>query len=211
MTNSTIFSFQRNGAWSSSYSFHYECAWMCFYEYQNYIVELSKAEKDLRASLNVQEEYLEGFVRHETDHLHMQAYRAATSAHLFACMAIEGFINHYGTVRLGEEAYKALLERMGITEKLSLIYLLCFEKKVLIADSPIKQIRKLFDQRNSLVHPKTKELTPDNMASHIYVHPSKLSIKDSMEILESFIDNICGLDHEISRDFNFKKPAPLND
>lgn len=47
---------------------------MCFYEYQNYIVELSKAEKDLRASLNVQEEYLEGFVRHETDHLHMQAY-----------------------------------------------------------------------------------------------------------------------------------------
>ena len=118
MTNPTIFNFQRNGAWNSSYSFHYECAWLCFYEYKTHVTQLSLEEETLRASLNIEEEYLEGFVRHETDQLHVQAYRAATSAHLFACMAIEGSINHYGTIRLGEDTYKALLERMGITEKL---------------------------------------------------------------------------------------------
>ncbi|WP_155952614.1 hypothetical protein [Pseudomonas sp. URMO17WK12:I4] len=210
MTNSAIYDFRRDGAWNSSFSFHYECAWHCFYEYKESISNLHTEETFLRDSTDIEDEYLEGYIHHKTDHIHAQAYRAATSAHLYACMAIEGFINHYGTIRLGEDVFKSLLERTGITEKLSLIYLLCFEKVTLISDHPIKSIRKIFDQRNTLVHPKTKELTPQNLSKYIYLHPSKLEIETTMTHLEDFISDICNMDKNISRDFSFKKPEKPN-
>ncbi|MCQ2048655.1 Uncharacterised protein [Stutzerimonas stutzeri] len=206
MTNSAIYNFRRDGAWNSSFSFHYECAWQCFYEYKESINKLHAEEDSLRNSPDVEDEYLEGYIHHKTDHIHAQAYRAATSAHLYACMAIEGFINNYGTIRLGEDVFKSLLERTGITEKLSLIYLLCFEKVALISDHPIKSVRKIFDKRNALVHPKTKELTVHNISNYIYLHPSKLEIEETMNHLEEFISDICDMDKDILRDFSFTKP-----
>lgn len=210
MSNKGLYDFIKLGGWSSSYGSHYESAWLCFYEFDKVINLLKKEEKRIRDEGGIQEEHLEGYIHHETDYLHSEAYRSATSTHLYSCMTIEGFTNYYGTKRLGEDLFKPILERVGITEKLSLIYLVCFEKRILPSDKLVKDIRKIFDQRNSLVHPKTKEVTSQNFKDHQYVHPSELDIVDTLKILEQFIDNFCEMDKNINRAFHFNKPIKSN-
>lgn len=208
MTNKALMNFLSMGMWGSSYSSHYNSAWQCYYNYQHEIREILKVEEHLRSSLKAEKEHLEPLISHITNDLHDKAYLSATSCHLYACMAIEGFINHYGTKRLGESAYKSLLERTGITEKISLIYLICFETILLTADEPIKSIRKLFDERNALVHPKTKELTPENLKNFSYKHPKDLPTEQTIETLERFKSNICSMDSEIREGSYFRKPTP---
>ncbi len=210
MSNSGLYDFIKLGGWNSSYSSHYESAWLCFYDYINYTNLLKVEEERIRNEADIPEEHIEGFIHHKTEKLHSEAYRSATSAHLFSCMAIEGFVNFYGTKRLGQDLFKPILERIGITEKLSLIYLVCFEKRILPSEQLIKDIRKIFDQRNSLVHPKTKEVTSENFQKYLYVHPSQLEIGNAIKTLEMFIDSFCEMDNNINRNFHFNKPNKAN-
>lgn len=198
--------FNRQGAWVSSYSDHYQNAWHYYYEYEKALKKLINTESKIKMAGGIEEEFLESYIDHKTAGLQQRAYRAATSAHLYSCMAIEGFINYYGTRRLGQDIYKKLLERLGITEKLSLLYLLCFSQKRLMSDEPICSVRDLFDLRNSLVHPKTKELTSKNIHEFGTPHPTEHFVQDTMNALESFIESICTADTGINRKFYFLKP-----
>lgn len=207
MSDQAIYDFNREGSWNSAYSSHYECAWLCLYDFEATLKALKEREISLEnEARKVPPEYYTSFMMHHTDDLHTNAYRAATSAHLYVCMAIEGFINYYGVKRLGESFYKRVLERMGITEKLMLIYLLCFDHKLEAEGAIMKPIRRIFDQRNALVHPKTKEFSPDRLAQFIYKHPFDLKIHVAFETLERFADEMCSMDTHISREFHFKKP-----
>ena len=177
MANQQVFDFLREGSWNSSYSSHYECAWLCLNEFEAILEILKEKEESLEGEANsIPLEFQSSFLMHHTDDLHTDAYRAATSAHLYVCMAIEGFINFYGVKRLGETYYKRVLERVGITEKLMLLYLLCFDCKLDPNEDVVKSIRRVFDQRNALVHPKTKEFNPEKASQFNYVHPSELEI-----------------------------------
>lgn len=207
MKNKALYDFKREGSWNGSYLFHYECAWLCLYDYEDAIYKLDLAEAKVKEEAeNIPPDLIDSYIHHYTDEHHTEAYRAATSAHLFVCMAIEGFINFYGVKRLGEAAYKRVLERIGITEKLTILYLLCFEESLDPNGEIIKPIRKVFDQRNALVHPKAKELNSENIGQFEYIHPFDLELKVAFEVLENFVNQMCKMDDQIDRGFLFKKP-----
>ncbi|WP_303637338.1 hypothetical protein [Stenotrophomonas tuberculopleuritidis] len=137
--------------------------------------------------------------------LHEAAYRHAISCHLFVCMALEGFINAYGVRRLGERFYQQNLERVGITEKLAILGVCC-RQWTLAPDSEVRRdFRQLFDDRNRLVHPKTREMRWDRLEDALYGHPSEIALHETMARLERCIDFLCEADNDIHRDFYFRR------
>ncbi len=112
---------------------------------------------------------------------------------LTSCLDIESFLNYYGVIRLGEEFYKTTIERLGITEKIKLIGVICFDLKLDSQTELLKTIRLLFDKRNSIVHPKTKEAFKNG--EFIFPTPIltckdiKLANKSLLNLKHWFIEN----------------------
>jgi len=186
------------GAWVSSHHFYYESAHKFRDEFKKILVTLSEEEEKLRSeNSDMGPEHIESFVCYKTDGLREEAYRYATSSILFACMTVEGLVNDYGTIRLGGDFYKRNLERVGITEKLSLIILICIGVKLEKKDELFKRTRKLFDKRNSLVHPKTKEFDFRRSEDFITLHPSELSVEETIEDIEFIIERLNDMDPQI--------------
>jgi hypothetical protein len=207
MTDTGLLDFRREGGWNTTYLSCFKSAWMCRHEFELHIENLSHEESRIRSeSGEMSEADINSYISYCTGNIEMEAYRAFTSANIYICMAIEGFLNYYGTIRLGESLYKRLLERVGITEKLSIIFLLCFQKRVSDDDLLLCSIRKIFDKRNTYVHPKAKEFRFDRISQHINPHPSKLDLNRSFEIMDLFITTMSDLDNGISVDFHFSKP-----
>jgi hypothetical protein len=77
---------------------------------------------------------------------------------IWACCAIEAFANEVGVSWLGESFYKQNLERLGICEKVAILYALKYGKRLAEADETLRAVRTLFDFRNRLVHPKTRNV-----------------------------------------------------
>ena len=76
---------------------------------------------------------------------------------LYAALAVEGFLNLYGTVRLGEAFFKQYVERLNTDVKLAALVGTCVGH-LLAKDAEILTVqRRLFEQRGALVHPKTRE------------------------------------------------------
>jgi roadblock/LC7 domain-containing protein len=154
---------------------------------------------------------LDSYVEHVTDDLHNQAHMYATSSFLMACMAVEGLINNYGTRRLGEDFYKKNLERLGITEKLSVLMLICLGVALDKNDPIIAKVRSLFDSRNRLVHPKTKEFDFEHREHANCAHPKDLELERSLEDVEWIIDRLHELDPALKRYSILKRPnQPLH-
>ena len=95
--------------------------------------------------------------RQHSDEIHLLE-DMALAAELYCYMAVEGFLNHYGVARLGAEFFKANLERLG-PEKKAAVILVATEQVVLppAHDLP-RLLRQMFERRNQLVHPKSKQL-----------------------------------------------------
>src|SRR3990172_5241 len=198
MSTGTIRPYIREGAWVSSYSFYFYSAYESRDEFKKTLSLLEAYEQQLRENnKDIGHEHMESFVAHETGVLTRTAYRYATASFLFVCMTIEGLINHYGTVRLGEKFFKINLERVGITEKLSLILLICFGIKVNQNDFIIKETRALFDKRNRLVHPKTRELDFDSLEIYKNAHPRELELDEDISKMEAIIKKLRELDPDI--------------
>ncbi|HCA26000.1 MAG TPA: hypothetical protein DEP32_17705 [Pseudomonas sp.] len=197
--------FSRMGMWVSSHSSHYTSAHEFRRDYELAVKQLLEQESELeRKYKDIPDEHRGGLIFTETNGLHHTAYRYATAAHLFSCMAIEGFINYYGIKRLGDPFYRRNLERLGITEKLSTLLLACGLERIDPSDELIKKVRSIFDRRNSIVHPKSKEV--HNISSvENYVHPSELPVADTFEALGFFVSKMCSLDDEINKEFEFRE------
>lgn len=82
------------------------------------------------------------------------------SVKVFSAMAVEGFLNYYGVVRLGEAEYAAHFERLGLIPKLRALLLICDSLSVSEADPLVKTLNRIAQRRNALVHAKAREL-PD--------------------------------------------------
>jgi hypothetical protein len=86
---------------------------------------------------------------------------------ILGCAMIELWVNSFGIQLLNEKYYQKNIERMGIIEKIKI--LLAIHKKIEMEDNDIiKNIRKLFDYRNSLVHPKAKKVTSKNIEKYAF-------------------------------------------
>jgi len=203
----TIKPYSHYGAWTSIHTFYYECAYKTYHEYKKCIQHLDEREKELRKdNCDMEPQYLCSYISHETQELWDEAYRAATSVHLFICMTIEAFVNHYGVKRLGEVFYKKNVERVGITEKISILILSCHQKLLDKDDQTIKKIRTLFDGRNSLVHPKTKEIVFEKLKDFVSKHPKVLAVKEILNDMEEILLKLCEMDNDINHKIEFKKP-----
>lgn len=106
---------------------------------------------------------LDQTVRHaEKDHPELWALvrrrdQLSDSVRIFAAMAVEGFLNYYGVVRLGEAEFNAHVERLGLIPKLRLLLLVCDSVSVSPRDRIVELLSHLAEGRNALVHPKAKE------------------------------------------------------
>ncbi|HSI23980.1 MAG TPA: hypothetical protein VK959_13275 [Methylophilaceae bacterium] len=83
--------------------------------------------------------------------------RLSDSVRIFSAMAVEGFLNYYGVVRLGEEAFNTHFERIGLVPKLRALLLVCDSISVSTSDRLVLLLEQVANGRNALVHPKAKE------------------------------------------------------
>jgi len=205
--SSYIHRYEREGLWSSSHSFYYQCTYKSLDRYQEVLNRLETKEQEVADSNQDEDpQVLSTIIHYETDKLTEECYREAISALLFACMTLEGFINHYGVRRLGESFYKRNLERVGITEKVSILILACCHKSIEQDNDLIKKTRDLFDARNRLVHPKSREIYFGTLDEFVSKHPRDLPLYKHVRDMESILDELCKLDTDVRREFEFKKP-----
>jgi len=199
MEKPQIYSMAESGAWNSEYMSHHQNAWHYYGDYATLTKRLTKSEKRHQKKGHA----CESLVFHLTYDLHQASYRAATSTHLFACLAMEGFLNFYGVRRLGEPYYKAEIERLPIAKKLEKIFLTVFGEPP--SDLLAKSVLETFQLRNNLVHPKTQEITSSNIETFIDPHPRDHYVKKSMRTLNDFALELCANDPDLSLDFYFPK------
>ena len=76
--------------------------------------------------------------------------------HLLACMAVEAFLNHYGVVRMTEEFFRKNCERLSPAQKTALLLLTSTGQPLADDAELLKLVRRMFELRNSFVHPKAK-------------------------------------------------------
>jgi hypothetical protein len=86
------------------------------------------------------------------------------SIRIFSAMAVEGFINFYGALRLGDEVFTENFERLPQNKKVKALLLFCDSIKIDNLSPLILASNQLSNSRNSLVHPKTKEF--DSLPSY---------------------------------------------
>ncbi|WP_171956528.1 hypothetical protein [Stenotrophomonas maltophilia] len=197
----------RDGAWIGSHSPYYRYAYQEADAYRLAIEQLTAAEAQFAAT-RLATRFDEDLVNNLPDDLldlHEPAYRHAISCHLFVCMALEGFLNAYGVRRLGERFYQQNLERVGITEKLAILGLCCRQWTITPDSDAYRDFRQLFDDRNRLVHPKTREVRWDKLEDALYRHPAKIALHETMARLERCIDFLCEADRDIYRNFYFHR------
>jgi hypothetical protein len=208
---SEIFPYDRDGGWTIIHPFYYYSSYKALDEFMQELWKLEKLEVKLKIRYSGLEEIeVKSLIYNETGAIHDDLARLATIALLFVCMTIEAFINHYGVKRLGEDFYKRNLERTGITEKLSLISFLCCNVKLEPKDDLLIKVRNLFDQRNQLVHPKTKEFDFENPDRFSVAHPRDIDLYADFKDMEFVIDKFCEMDPAMDRSFEFKKVLQQN-
>lgn len=197
----------RDGAWMGSHSPYYRYAYQEANSYALAIEQLTAGEAQLTATrlANGFDEEFANDLPDDLLELHESAYRHAISCHLFVCMALEGFINAYGVRRLGERFYQQNLERVGITEKLAILGLCCRQWTIAPDSDVYRDFRQLFDDRNRLVHPKTREFRWEKLENALYRHPATIALHETMARLERCIDFLCEADSDIFRDFYFHR------
>ena len=77
---------------------------------------------------------------------------------IWTCSTIEAVVNSQGTAWLGEVFYKDNLERLGILQKIHTLYALKYRVRLPRKPGSLSDVTKLFALRNTLVHPKTREV-----------------------------------------------------
>ncbi|MDD5675204.1 MAG: hypothetical protein PHC61_13630 [Chitinivibrionales bacterium] len=205
--NQYPFRYKRSGTWSSSYLFHYQCAYEALADFEKIIQTLHEKERTLKKDNSEMEpEDLGPYITNQTYDLWHEAYKYYTMIQLFACMTIEAFLNNYGTRCLGEGYYKKNMERLGITEKLSIIIATCM-RNFIDKDNPIKKkVRTLFANRNHLVHPKSREINIGKIHESIPISPKELKAKEIIKDMDYILSQFCKMDPDIKFNFEFKKP-----
>lgn len=111
---------------------------------------------------------------------------------LYSAMAIEGFINFYGVLRLGEAVFEKYIRNHPLERKLQLILLIADGLDVNGTHELIVHLKAVAKRRNNLVHPKAIELDKDD-ESVVYGEPIPNAAKESVESMEKFFEEFSRL------------------
>jgi hypothetical protein len=108
------------------------------------------------------------------------------SAVIAAAMAIEGFLNLYGVVRLGELFYQRNYERLSPAQKVAALLGTCCGVLIQKDNEIIQVAKRVFDRRNALVHPKSRDLGRKDRASEAARQLPQQIAYDSVIDMERF-------------------------
>lgn len=116
------------------------------------------------------------------------------SIRAFSAMAVEAFLNFYGVVRFGEKEYSTHFERLGLVPKLRQLLLICNRLSITERDPLVETLQRIAESRNSLVHPKAKELpnyVPAEDRPGIKIPEAARDAVRNMELFfEQFVDAV---------------------
>src|SRR5690349_14750711 len=119
-----------------------------------------------------------------------QVLGLVVATQLFACMTVESFLNYYGVQKLGEQYYKRNLERLGISQKLETLIAISTQELLDEKDEIVTTVRRMFERRNRLAHPKSKEITIDDKfvfpKSPDELEQAENSVKDMIAFFRKF-------------------------
>jgi hypothetical protein len=87
-----------------------------------------------------------------------QRDRTSDTVRIYSAMAVEGFLNFYGVLRLGQAAFDDHFERLRLVPKLRALLLVCDALQIGQGDKLVVLLSKVAQARNALVHPKVREV-----------------------------------------------------
>ena len=166
MTNE-IQQFNQQGGWTTPHRFYFPMAKNLLQQAKELYSQLEDKEKELKKKVKSEETIwdentIAGYIQHLTNDDNNYLDAICVSTQIFACMAVEAFLNFYGVKRLGEEYYKRSIERLGISQKLETLIAICTQKLIDDKDEISTTVRRMFDRRNRLAHPKSREVFSKN-------------------------------------------------
>jgi hypothetical protein len=123
-------------------------------------------EELLELAAQITEEWPFGIVSlREDSELHASLYLKtrkrdllSDSVKMYSAMAVEGFLNYYGVVRLGGAAFDKYIERLGPVEKVTALLKICDSVTLDSNDKLVVIVRNIAYRRNALVHVNTTEI-----------------------------------------------------
>ena len=118
-----------------------------------------------------EDEAMELTFKLDEPHYHVAIYENILE--ILACTSIESLINTAGIHAMTEKFYKKTIERNDIVSKIRLLIFSISNTEIEENNLILRNIRALFDRRNSLVHPKSKKI---------------LSIKDMEQAATNHLD-----------------------
>ena len=190
MTQTTVLSVRRGGGWSGFHRIYYAAAIESYRGLENTnddVVEMHGLVYEGRGDLL--HEFLEKLTAFTT---------LANTTQIYCAMCVEALLNFYGVIRLGEAFYKRNFERLGIIPKLELLVAVC-DNRLLAKGAEISVVlRRLAENRNALVHPKSREVDVAGLPNSVGIVEAVASARKSIENMKSFIK----LFREISDDAN---------
>ncbi len=199
-----IHPFDSYGTWASSHNFYYRCVYQALDEFNKLKDCLIEAESDVQNhNKNLQPQDLSMVLYNETYSTIQECYREIVSLKLFSCLTIEGFVNYYGTKRLGKKYYESSYERQPIIKKLSKIMEVCQNIDISQNIDLVSELKYIFDERNNLVHPKSIDVDPNLIHKYMNNHPKDIQVNWYRQRLESILDSICSLDSSIDKEVEF--------
>lgn len=121
------------------------------------------------------------------------------SVKIFSAMAVEGFLNYYGVVRLGEDEYGTHFERLGLVPKIRVLLLICDSLSVASNDTLIKVLDRIAKRRNTLVHPKAKErpgyLSAEERGGDKVPEAAQEAVADMEQFFQEFVTAVPQVAH----------------
>jgi hypothetical protein len=110
---------------------------------------------------------------------------------ILGCAMIELWVNSFGIHLLTEDYYHKNIERMGIVEKIKVLFAIHKREEIDDNNEIIKNIRKLFDWRNSLVHPKAKKLSRKTLIKENAFDPNNIDNCEYQFVKQTLQDVYC--------------------
>lgn len=131
--------------------------------------------------------------------------RASDAVRMYAPMAVEGYLNFYGVMRLGESVFNDHVERLGLISKLRLLLLMCDGIELTKADPLVKLLGKVAAGRNALVHPKAREVR-DPLSREATSVQVPDAARDAVNDMEAYFDEFLRV---VPAAGNHLKPRPV--
>lgn len=111
------------------------------------------------------------------------------SVKVFSAMAVEGFLNFYGVIHLGQAEYDRdfIKPRVGLIPKLRRLLCICDSLSVPDEDILVKTLERIANRRNALVHPKTREFSETDRDGDKLPEVAREAVKEMEEFFREFV------------------------